>query len=97
MDSLKTQGGSFIAMKNNLNIDDQLFKYGVRINANLIQDLRSAQIPIVTGYSNNIPQQNFFTWPYYPILYSQKNSLSKNIDAVKCEFVSSIDLIKKQH
>ena len=95
MDSLKTQGGSFIAMKNNLNIDDQLFKYGVRINANLIQDLRSAQIPIVTGYSNNIPQQNFFTWPYYPILYSQKNiSLSKNIDGVKCEFVSSIDLIK---
>ena len=95
MDSLKTQGGSFIAMKNNLNIDDQLFKYGVRINANLIQDLRSAQIPIVTGYSNNIPQQNFFTWPYYPILYSQKkHSLSKNIDGVKCEFVSSIDLIK---
>ena len=95
MDSLKNQGGSFIAMKNNLNIDDQLFKYGVRINANLIQDLRSTQIPIVTGYSNNIPQQNFFTWPYYPILFSEKkHSLSKNIDGVKCEFVSSIDLIK---
>ena len=38
MDSLKTYGGSFIAVKNDINLDDQLFKYGVRINANLIED-----------------------------------------------------------
>ncbi|GIS08577.1 MAG: hypothetical protein CM15mP112_06890 [Flavobacteriales bacterium] len=94
MDSLKTQGGSFIAMKNNLNIDDQLFKYGVRINANLIQDLRSAQIPIVTGYSNNIPQQNFLLGLTIQYCILKKTLTFKNIDGVKCEFVSSIDLIK---
>ncbi|MEC7646326.1 MAG: gliding motility-associated ABC transporter substrate-binding protein GldG [Bacteroidota bacterium] len=94
LDSLK-ESTSFIALKNDLNLDDQLFKYGVRINANLIEDIRSTQIPIVTGYSNNIPQQSYFPWPYYPLLFSESNHpISKGLDAVKCDFVSSIDTIK---
>jgi len=94
MDSLQ-QSNSFIAVKNDINLDDQLFKYGVRINANLIEDLRSTEIPIVTGYSNNIPQQSYFPWPYYPLLFSDsKHSISKGLDAIKCEFASSIDTLK---
>ena len=96
MDSLK-KSNSFISLKNDLNIDDQLFKYGVRINANLIEDLRSTQIPIVTGYSNNIPQQSYFAWPYFPLLFSERNhSISKGLDAIKCDFASSIDTIKNK-
>ena len=94
IDSLK-ESTSFIALKNDLNLDDQLFKYGVRINANLIEDIRSTQIPIITGYSNNMPQQTFFPWPYYPLLFSDINHpISKGLDAIKCDFVSSIDTIK---
>ena len=94
MDSLQ-KDNSFIALKNDLNLDDQLFKYGVRINANLIEDLRSTQIPIITGYSNNIPLQSYFPWPHYPLLFSKENhSISKGLDAIKCDFVSSIDTIK---
>jgi gliding-associated putative ABC transporter substrate-binding component GldG len=94
MDSLQ-KANSFIALKNDVNLDDQLFKYGVRINANLIEDLRSTQIPIVTGYSNNIPQQSYLPWPYYPLLFSESNHpISKGLDAIKCDFVSSIDTIK---
>lgn len=94
IDSLQ-KANSFIALKNDLNLDDQLFKYGARINANLIEDLRSTQIPIVTGYSNNIPQQSYFPWPYYPLLFSERNhSISKGLDAIKCDFASSIDTIK---
>ena len=94
MDSLQ-EANSFIALKNDLNLDDQLFKYGVKINPNLIEDLRSTKIPIVTGYSNNIPQQSYFPWPYYPLLFSENNhSISKGLDAIKCDFVSSIDTIK---
>ena len=96
MDSLRNNK-SFIALKNNLNLEDQLFKYGVRINANLIEDLRSTQIPIITGYSNNIPQQSYFTWPYYPLLSSDANhSISKGLDAIRTSFISSIDTIKNK-
>ena len=94
MDSLQ-QNKSFIAVNNDLKISDQLFKYGIRINANLIEDLRSTEIPIVTGYSNNIPQQSYFPWPYYPLLFSENNHpISKGLDAIKCDFASSIDTIK---
>ena len=94
MDSLQ-QNKSFIATNNDLKLSDQLFKYGIRINANLIEDLRSTEIPIVTGYSNNIPQQSYFPWPYYPLLFSENNhSISKGLDAIKCDFASSIDTIK---
>ncbi|MEC9209193.1 MAG: gliding motility-associated ABC transporter substrate-binding protein GldG [Bacteroidota bacterium] len=94
MDSLQ-RGNSFLALKNDLNLDDQLFKYGIRINANLIEDLRSTEIPIVTGYSNNIPQQSYFPWPYYPLLFSETNHpISNGLDAIKCDFASSIDTIK---
>ena len=95
MDSLKNKSGSFIATKNNLNIDDQLLSYGVRVNSNLIQDLRSTKIPIITGYSNNKPQQSYFSWPYSALLVSDsKHVISNGLDQIKCEFVSSIDTIK---
>ena len=95
MDSLQNKSGFFIATKNELNIDDQLLRYGVRINSNLIQDLRSTKIPIITGYSNNKPQQSYFSWPYSALLVSDsKHSVSKGLDGVRCEFVSSIDTIK---
>ena len=95
MDSLQNKSGTFIANKNTLNIDDQLLKYGVRINADLIQDLRSTTIPVITGYSNNKPQQSYFNWPYSALLVSDsKHVISKGLDGIKCEFVSSIDTIK---
>ena len=95
MDSLQNKSGSFVTTKNYLNIDDQLFRYGVQINSNLIQDLRSNKIPIITGYSNNVPQQTYFNWPYSPLLISDsKHIISNGLDAIKCEFVSSIDTIK---
>jgi len=95
MDSLQNKSGAFIATKNNLNIDDQLLKYGVRINADLIEDLRSTKIPIITGYSNNKPQQSYFQWPYFPLLVSDsKHAVSKGLDGIKCDFVSSIDMVK---
>ena len=94
MDSLQ-ENKSFIATNNDLKISDQLFKYGIRINSNLIEDIRSTQIPIVTGYSNNIPQQSYLPWPYYPLLFTENNHpISKGLDAIKCDFASSIDTIK---
>ena len=95
LDSLNNKNGYFVSIKNDLNLDDQLFKYGVRVNPNLVQDLRSTEIPIVTGYSNNRPIQELFKWPYYPLVSSNINHpISRNIDGIKCDFISSIDTIK---
>lgn len=95
MDSLQNKSGAFIAAKNDLNIDDQFQKYGVRINANLIEDLRSTKILIPTGYSNNKPQTSLFAWPYFPLLISDnQHAITKGLDGIKCSFVSSLDTIR---
>ena len=95
IDSINNQNGYFIAKKNYLNLDDQLFKYGVRINSDLVQDLRSTEIPIVTGYSNNRPIQELFKWPYYPLISSKSNHpITNNLDGIKSDFISSIDTLK---
>ena len=95
IDSINNQNGYFISKKNDLNLDDQLFKYGVRINSDLVQDLRSTEIPIVTGYSNNRPIQELFKWPYYPLISSKSNHpITNNLDGIKSDFISSIDTLK---
>lgn len=76
------------------NLEDMLFKYGVRLNNDLVLDLQALPIPIVTGYSGNKPKQEMFTWYYNPLLIgNEDHPISKNIDRLKTEFVSTLESI----
>ena len=93
MDSLRERNTTF-ALAKNLNLDDQLFEYGVRINQDLIQDLRAAPIPVVSGQYGTQVKTELYPWLYFPLLVSQNNHpINKNLDVVKAEFASSIDLV----
>ncbi len=96
LDSLMRSRADFVAYDRNLNIDDILFKYGVRINGDLLQDLNCAKIPVVTGYNpDNSPRMQRIPWPYYPFLQSTNNNpVSKNLDRVLSVFPSGIDTVK---
>lgn len=77
-----------------LNIDDQLFKYGARINPNLVMDLRSASIPLVTGRVGNQPRMQFFKWYYFPLsLPASNHPVVNNLNAIRFEFAGSIDTV----
>ncbi len=94
-DSL-AQGGS-VALYKPLNIEDQLFRYGVRINPELIQDTDCQIIPVrstIGGSMQIIP----VPWIYYPLLYPNPGSpVTRNINKVKAEFVNSIDTVGNDH
>ncbi len=93
MDSLRTSNFT-IAMPYNTNLFDQLFKYGVRVNNTIIQDAQSASIKVNTGRYGTQDQEDFYPWYYYPVIVpSSDHPLSKNISALKMEFVSSLDTI----
>lgn len=92
MDSL--QRGLTVGLPIATNLDDQLFKYGARINTNLVQDLQAAAIPIVTGYVGNQPQQSLFPWYYFPLAVADsKHPIVNNLNAVKFEFANTIDTV----
>ena len=94
-DSLQKSDGSYVAFDRGLGLDDLLFKYGVRINSNLVQDLNCAKLPIVIGKQpNGAPMIQRFPWPYYPFLYGNENSaISQNMDRVLSLFPSSVDTL----
>jgi len=96
MDSLKRSKGDFIAFDRNLNLDDILFRYGVRINNDLVQDLNCSKIQLVIGQNpDGSARMQRMPFPYYPFLNAVNNNpVSKNLDRVLPMFPSSIDTVK---
>lgn len=91
MDSLQSQE-STIGIEQDLNLDDMLFKYGVRLNRNLLLDLTCAALPIRTGQVAGQAQLEYFRWFYFPLLQAASDHpMVRNMNAIKADFVSSID------
>jgi len=90
MDSLQN-AESTMGLALNLNLDDQLFKYGVKMNRNLLLAYPCAQIGLVTGQGNNL-QSTLLPWYYFPLLSpASEHPIVRNIEAVKADFVSSLE------
>jgi gliding-associated putative ABC transporter substrate-binding component GldG len=94
MDSLQRSSGSFVAYDQALELDEQLFKYGVRVNRDLLQDLENDKVPSVVGSVGGQPQIELLPWPYAPLLRNTNgHPISKNLDFVLSSFPQSIDTI----
>ena len=95
LDSLERSEGRFIAFDLGLNLDDLLFKYGVRLNPDLVQDLQNDGIPSVVGKVGDKPQIQVLPWPYHPLLRDPVgHPVTKNLDYVVAQFPHSIDTVK---
>ena len=89
MDSLQNQAQTF-ATRLPLNLDELLFNYGVRINSDLVMDYRCRAIPMM-GVDNRM---QMVPWYYFPTLVPHSDHhIVRNLDVLKTDFVSSIDLI----
>jgi gliding-associated putative ABC transporter substrate-binding component GldG len=92
-DSLYKSGG-FTAYDRALNLEDILFKYGARLNANLLQDMQSDKLPQLSGDAGNAQQQRLVDWPFFPILNGTNHPITKNLDGVRALFPNTIDTVK---
>ena len=91
MDSLTSQE-STVGVDQDLNLDDMLFRYGVRLNRNLLLDMNCAALPIRTGQVAGQAQLEFYRWFYFPLAQAASNHpMVRHLNAVKMDFVSSID------
>ena len=92
MDSIG-ENGSF-AFPLDLQLEDQLFRYGVRINPTLIQDINSGVYPIVVGDVGGQPQIVPLPWPFFPIVNRYgDHPIVRNLDALYLRFVSGMDTV----
>ncbi|HEY8511829.1 MAG TPA: gliding motility-associated ABC transporter substrate-binding protein GldG [Cyclobacteriaceae bacterium] len=84
-----------VALPRDVNLDDMLFRYGVRINHDLVQDRSAALYPIVTGQSGDRPRMQMLDWPFFPLInHYADHPATRNLDATLTRFVSSIDTVR---
>jgi len=88
MDSLQIKN-ELVAYDRGLKLDDLLFRYGVRINPDLIMDLQCDYLPFdVSGNG----QFTFLPWNYFPVIESSNNNpINKNIGFISGRFMNSLD------
>ena len=92
-DSLYNESGSSVATSRNLNLTDFFFKYGVRINPVLVNDLYSAPITIAIG-EGSATQFQAIQWQYAPLASgTSKHPIVNNLNLVRFDFANQIDTL----
>ncbi len=86
--------GTTVAMANNLNIEDLLFRYGVRLNPKLIQDIQCNILLVNVALIGNNPKFIPAPWLYFPLISCPAtHPITKSINMIKTEFINPIDTI----
>ncbi len=95
VDSVSNEGT--FAQPLNLNLDDLCFRWGVRLNRNVVKDLTAGVIALNVGNTGDKPNIQLVPWRFYPILNNfgdGRNPIVRNLDAVYGRFVSTLDTVR---
>ena len=86
---------SFLTFDYPLNLDDQLFRYGVRVNRDLLLDLQCNPVPLKVSTEGMKPSFKLFPCFYFPIFNPVGNHpVVRNIDGVESQFANNIDTLE---
>ncbi|MDP5027726.1 MAG: gliding motility-associated ABC transporter substrate-binding protein GldG [Flavobacterium sp.] len=95
MDSLYNETGTILAAQRELNLTDMFFKYGIRINPLLVKDEYATPIKLASGNQGSETQMQEYTWKFAPFIYpTSTNPIVKNMEGIKFEFTSPIEILK---
>jgi gliding-associated putative ABC transporter substrate-binding component GldG len=96
MENLYNESGSSLVSNNDLNLTDMFFKYGFRINPQMIKDEYGTPLKLASGKEGSESQMETYNWKMAPFIYpaSKKHPIVKNTDGVKFNFCSPIELLK---
>lgn len=92
-DYLSTQGMTPIVALD-LNINDMLFRYGVRVNHGLVQDLQCLPVPVDVSQDASQPNWQPMPWTYAPLLLtSQASPITRHVAQVSATMASAVDMV----
>ena len=90
-------GSGTLAYPSKQNLSDLLYRYGVRLNQDYVQDIVAGTQPVVVGQSGNQPQVTVLPWLYFPIINNfSQHIITRNINAIRTEYIGSIDSVMAQ-
>lgn len=105
MDSLLNDNGATLAFPRDLNLNDMFFKYGFRINPDLIKDEQSTSIKLATGNQGSQTQYQEYQWRFSPFIHPESgitnpeaakalHPIVKNMGGIRFEFANPIDTLR---
>jgi gliding-associated putative ABC transporter substrate-binding component GldG len=95
MDSLYNSSGSTLAYPRDLNLNDMFFKYGFRINPDIVKDEHGSPIKLATGEQGSATQYQEFNWKFAPLVYPEsQHPIVKNLGGIRFDFANPIDTLK---
>lgn len=94
LDSLQSLNNRVVAFDRGLELNDLVFRYGARINSDLVMDLQCDFLPFVVNASD---QMDYLHWNYFPLFESKSNHIiNKNLGLVSSQFVNSVDTVEAE-
>lgn len=88
-------GDGTVAMPFDNGLDQMLFRYGVRINKDFVQDINFGTHVVMGGTFGNQQQMVKLPWPFYVAAGRMaKHPITKGLDQVIFRFSGSIDTVK---
>jgi len=94
LDSLQSLNNRVVAFDRNLELNELLFRYGARINSDLVMDLQCDFLPFMVNGSS---QMEYLHWNYFPLFESRSNHIiNRNLGLVSSQFVNSIDTVEAE-
>jgi len=91
LDSLRNRQ-NYIPPEYPINLEDLLFRYGIRINSNLVLDLQSTRIQLATGRMGNSPQFEYFPYPYHLVVTNTSDHpIVKGVGPINMTYASTVD------
>lgn len=95
MDSLYNPSGETLAFPRDLNLNDMFFKYGFRINPDLVKDERGSPLKLASGDQGSATQYQEFIWKFAPqVVPNSSHPIVNNLGGIKFDFANAIDTLK---
>ena len=97
MEEMFNESGTILAHQSDLGLNDMFFKYGFRIHPLLIKDERATPIKLATGEQGSDTEFQQYFWKFAPFIYPEtQNPIVKNLEGIKFEFTSPIELLNNK-
>ena len=89
-----SKGGATPLIALDVNLQDMLFRYGVRLTPTIVEDMQCAYMPVNIARPGEEPRFEPIPWFYMPLLQgSPYHPITKTLQAVKADFASGIEIV----
>ena len=93
-DDMLSKGGTTPLIALDVNLQDMLFRYGVRLTPTVVEDMQCAYMPVNVARPGEEPRFEPIPWFYMPLLQgSPYHPITKTLQAVKADFASGIEIV----